>query len=168
MSIRLRNATKAVARTPLLTICAVFLVVASMAARPKPPAVVVSAVGTSDGFTESDSKQRTDTAEDLKTALKHQGVPVVGDGPAREIHIRVTDRQIGPVENTGGTVIAPIGRNVVVVPTRQQTKTITATLKFRDISRQFNAWGNGSWSSLAGKMADDISTWLRDNQAKLR
>jgi hypothetical protein len=62
----------------------------------------------------------------------------------------------------------PVGKSVAVVPTRGQIKVIRALLRTEGVTREFRASGGGAWSALASLIAKDVSTWITDNQAKLR
>jgi hypothetical protein len=152
------------------TLVVVAVVLTGMGAADQVPAIArvfVTVAPTVDGFTDSDFKLRTDTAKDLQAALPAHGVKIVTSQSASNILLEVVDRHLEDARDAGA-VAMPVGKSVAVVPTRGKIKVIRAVLRTEGVTREFRASGSGTWSTLAGLIAKDVSTWLTDNQAKLR
>ena len=147
-----------------------FLATSSPAAPVKKPealTVYVFATPSANGFVDSDTKARQDTAKDLIGALKSRGIHVVEKRESASVVLEVIDRHI-EVSGPNGAAAVPVGNMVVVAPLRQQLRLIAAAMHVRDDTpTTFRASGGGSWGKLADLMAKDVGTWLRDNDAKI-
>jgi hypothetical protein len=123
------------------------------------------------GFVDADSKDRQDTLTDLRKALsKKKGLSVVDDPKAAGVSVEILGRGF---EETGGlNVRSPLELGPDLKPNREMT--IRSRLLVGDYETPIVAqnspgalFQSGRWQDLAGKLANQIEKWVKDNRSKL-
>lgn len=131
-----------------------------------PFTVYVFATPSADGFTDSESKARADSAADLVRSLRERGLVTTNVEKNAHLTIEVRGRELRASADAGAIAL-PIGNAFAVLPTRQQLKVIHVQLRIGEVVRVFEVPSAGTWSSAADQLAKDIGGWIAENRAKI-
>ena len=98
--------------------------------------------------------------------MKRHGIDIVVHENEADVRVLVTERRVST--KRAGAAALPIGTMVVAVPLEDEVRTIEAVAWVGDRSQKFEVSKTRAWSALAGQMSDQIHSWLKDNDAKIR
>jgi len=145
-----------------LSVLAVLVASISLHAQKAPTvSVYVTSAGAANGLTDP-SKDNQDSVKDLKGALKGKKIlALVERAEDADLVLTVQNRSRAAFT---ATAVGP-GRDVA----------LAVTLKYKDTESMLSASAlggagitGGAWKKAAGKIADQVEGWVKDNAAKLK
>jgi hypothetical protein len=122
-------------------------------------------------FVDETSKGQADTFKDLAERLSKKPAIELVESPDRaDVTLSILDRD--PAKDTGtsstSTVKAPTG--LLSSTSQNTTRSVTIALTAGEYSKELTASKDtmfGAWKYIAGKLADQVEKWAKDNAATI-
>jgi hypothetical protein len=131
-----------------------------------PVTVYVGPLPSGDGFVETD-KDTGDSIKDIRRELKREKtVRVVDEERGADVSLYVVQRGTHYIPG-GSTIATRAGNSTYVASASYTAYHLETVLRAGDYERVFSAEGIWTWSSLAKRIAKDVSVWTAANRERV-